>query len=632
MVLEKAFYRLLGTVVGCSVALLMLAVFPQQVWPLFGALALWVGLCTGGAAMYRNQQSYSFVLAGYTACMIAIPAIEHPAGVFALAVTRVTEVGLGIICAAVVHDTLLPRPVSRQVMRTVQARYDKFIGFCQQVLEQHLTPAEVELHHLRFAADIAALESGRAAAFFEAAHARSHTRQLHAFNNAFMSALTTFYTLHRLTHRLRRDGASAAVQAAVAPLQALLAQALKLPGAQLAAQWRQVQADLARRIIEARTELGEPERPQRIDFDTAVELLERYARDLDAFLALYQGLTEHKRQQVSDPVAYSPRTPPAIVLASGVRAAIAVLAGAACWYWLAWPYAATAIIMTTIFCALASSSPRPTAMIRQVLAGFLAGIPLAFATEYTAVVHASNYAMLVLAALPLFALACYLITDPRRGGMGVGMSLFAAQLVAPLNLMHYDPESFLSNELALPAGVLLAWLIFATVLPDLTMGHRQHVAAALWREALGACRSRLFRLKHRFDNRVRDLLNQLNAASGPHPGKEARQVVRQGLTLLELGHAVIELRQLVALSGPGPARAALQLCVQRLGAYFGAPSRARGEAVLQAILDAGGAVRADLPGADEAHRQRLHTALADLHSMYTSLLDQLASMPPSSTP
>jgi uncharacterized membrane protein YccC len=41
-------------------------------------LALWVALCTGGAAMHRNQQSYSFVLAGYTAVMIAVPAVDAP--------------------------------------------------------------------------------------------------------------------------------------------------------------------------------------------------------------------------------------------------------------------------------------------------------------------------------------------------------------------------------------------------------------------------------------------------------------------------------------------------------------------------------------------------------------------------
>ncbi|WP_395406692.1 FUSC family protein [Pseudoduganella sp. UC29_106] len=154
MVLEKAFYRLLGTVVGLSAALTLVGLFPQQAPLLFLGLALWVGVCTAGAAMHRNQQSYSFVLAGYTAVMIAVPALDHPASAFSLAVTRVSEVGLGIICASVVNDLLFPRAHGLLVMRTVQARFESFLGFCQKVLEHSLPPSEAEVAHLRFAADM----------------------------------------------------------------------------------------------------------------------------------------------------------------------------------------------------------------------------------------------------------------------------------------------------------------------------------------------------------------------------------------------------------------------------------------------------------------------------------------------
>jgi hypothetical protein len=67
------------------------------------------------------------------------------------------------------------------------------------------------------------------------------------------------------------------------------------------------------------------ERAQQIDFDTAVELLQRFAGNLADFAALYHGLTQQKRQQVSDPGAYSPKTPPAIIVASGVRAGATLL-------------------------------------------------------------------------------------------------------------------------------------------------------------------------------------------------------------------------------------------------------------------------------------------------------------------
>lgn len=581
MVLEKAFYRFLGTLVGCSAALALVALFPQSPPLLFIGVAVWIALCTGGAAMHRNQQSYSFVLAGYTACMIAVPAIDAPDHVFTLAITRVTEVGLGIICAAVVHDVVFPRRHSRTVMRTVEARYASFTTFYTQVLEQRLTPAEAELTHLKFAADIAALESGRAAAFFEADHPRSHTRQLHAFNAAFMTALTTLYTLHRLLHRA--SGVPAGVPV---------------------------------------------ERQQQIDIETAAELRERFARDIDAFNALYHGLAAEKRQQVSDPGAYTPKTPPAIVAASGFRAGATLLVTAAAWYWLAWPFVGNAILMATIFCALASSSPRPTALVRQVLIGFLVASPLAFVTEFFLVARANDFTTLIIAALPLFAFGAYLISGPRWAGVGIGICMFCATLVVPTNLMRYDVESFISSELSLTMGVAVAYLMFKLILPEHTMGQKDHVAAALWREALGACNAPMYRLKRRFDNRVRDLLSQLNAASGPAPGEAARAVVRQGLTLLELGHAVIELRQLIGSSRPGPVRDALQDVVRQLAAHLRQRSGASGQAALQAILDAGTAVRAALPDATAERQLRLRTALTDLHSIYTSLLDQIAAGEP----
>ncbi|HEY1151624.1 MAG TPA: FUSC family protein, partial [Pseudoduganella sp.] len=504
MVLEKAFYRLLGTVVGLCAALALVGLFPQQAPLLFLGLALWVGVCTAGAAMHRNQQSYSFVLAGYTAVMIAVPALDHPGAAFSLAVTRVSEVGLGIICASVVNDLLFPRAHGLLVMRTVQARFESFLGFCQKVLAHSLPPSEAEIAHLRFAADIAALESGRAAAFFEAAHARSQTRQLHAFNESFMTALTTFYTLHRLIHRAGTQPDSP-VPGLLEPLNRQLAGALsaaiaaaRTPGgaaeafAALGPRLQAAIADARDALALADADSGsEAARRWRIDFDTAVELLQRFSANIAAFAHLYDGLAQRRRMQVSEPQAYAPKTPPAIVLASGARAGLSLLAAAAVWYWLAWPQLANSIILGTIFCALASSSPRPTAMVNQLMTGFLIAAPLCFFTVFGLVVQSHDYPTLVLATLPLLALAMWLITDPKRGGMGVGVALFSSMYIAPSNLARLDAGSYLNGAISQIVGVLIAYLAFVILLPEHTMGNREHVADALWREALDACTARL---------------------------------------------------------------------------------------------------------------------------------------------
>ena len=650
MVLEKAFYRLLGTIVGCCASLLLIALFPQHAPQLYLGLAVWVGFCTAGAAMYRNQQSYSFVLAGYTAVMIAVPSLDHATAAFSIAVTRVAEVGLGIICAAVVNDVLFPRPQGPLVMRTVQARFEGFLSFCQNVLAHRLPPSEAEVSHLRFAADIAALESGRAAAFFEAAHSRHHTRQLHAFNEAFMAALTTFYTLHRLIHRASAQPDSP-VPGLLEPLHRQLAAAMSaaIDAARgkkrgTATAFAALGPQLAASIADARDALAladigssaEDALRWRMDFDTAVDLLARFAGNIATFAALYDGLAQRRRMQASEPRAYAPKTPPGIVIANGLRAALMLLATATIWYWLNLPSLSNMVIMGAIFGALASSSPRPKVMIRHVMSGFLIAIPLCFVTEFYLVIQASDYPSLVLATLPLMALGAWLIGDPQRAGMGIGVTMFSSMSLMATNRMHFDAASYFNGAIAQLMGVGIAYLAFLVLLPEHTMGNRKHVAAALWREALAACTTRLpgsarrpdattqaaRRLRHRFDNRVRDLLSQLNAAAGPTPNKETRAVVRQSLTMLELGHATIALRAVLATSLSSPVRDALQRVLDTLAAYLRAPGFASSAAVGAAVLAASPVVRAALPEAAAERLPRLHTALTDLHAIYTSLLDQ----------
>ncbi|HEV7814190.1 MAG TPA: FUSC family protein [Janthinobacterium sp.] len=626
-VLEKAFYRLLGTVAGCAGALLLIGLFPQQAPLLFLGLALWIGLCTCGASMSRNSQSYSFLLAGYTACMIALPAIDQPAQAFTLALTRVTEVSLGILCSAFVNEALFPRHQSAQVLRSVQARHDSFLRFCRDVLERRLSPAEAEVSHMQFAADIAALESGRAAAFFEAIHVRADTRRLHAFNGAFMAALTTFYTLHRLVHRLRLQPPPALELAE--PMFAAMAAALRANPAE--ADLDALRLNLREQAAAAQRSIGEHgmERPQRLDFETAVELLERFTLNLREFQDLYRGLTERRRRQLDDPQPYRPQTPPAVVIASGVRAAVVVLLMALMWYRLNWPYATSAMLMTIVFSALASSSPRPTRLAGQCLAGFVAGLPIAFASVFFVLVDAHGYAMLALCMLPALVIGTYLNAVPQAAGIGIGMNVFMTQTLAPANQLNLDPVAFLNNGMALIVGVALAWVVSKVVLPEHTMGQKDHVAAALWRETLAACLGRRGGLKHRFDNRVRDLLSQLNGAAGPAPDQATRAVVRQALTLLELGHSVIGMRELIATSQPGPARGALRDCVTRIAAYLRRPDQLRCRQAIDAIVAAGLQVRQAGLDAGPERQARLQTALADMHSIHTSLLDQLPRGQPS---
>src|SRR5499425_759981 len=104
--LRKGWYRMIGTLVGAAMAVVLTACFPQDRVAFLAALALWCGLCAGTATVLRNFASYAAALAGYTAAIIAADTLGATGGpstdVFILAITRASEICIGIVCAGVV--------------------------------------------------------------------------------------------------------------------------------------------------------------------------------------------------------------------------------------------------------------------------------------------------------------------------------------------------------------------------------------------------------------------------------------------------------------------------------------------------------------------------------------------------
>src|SRR5258705_902505 len=98
-VLAKSLYRIIGTVIGAGVALLLVALFAQERVLFLGALALWIVLCAFGSQYARNFAAYSFVLSGYTVAIVGIPGALEAGNALYIPTGRGTEVCPGIIVA-----------------------------------------------------------------------------------------------------------------------------------------------------------------------------------------------------------------------------------------------------------------------------------------------------------------------------------------------------------------------------------------------------------------------------------------------------------------------------------------------------------------------------------------------------
>src|SRR5882724_3392270 len=104
--LRKGSFRLIGTVIGAAMIVVMTSCFSQSREGFLLSLALWGGVCGFFATILRNFTSYAAALAGYTTLIIASDVFGATGGVngdvFILAVTRASEICIGIVCAGIV--------------------------------------------------------------------------------------------------------------------------------------------------------------------------------------------------------------------------------------------------------------------------------------------------------------------------------------------------------------------------------------------------------------------------------------------------------------------------------------------------------------------------------------------------
>jgi uncharacterized membrane protein YccC len=102
--LRKGRFRAFGTVIGGIAIVILVAVLPQNHLALLVSLALWGAACGWFATILPNFGGYAAALAGYTTAIVFASIISNPQDVFMHAVWRVTEIGIGILSATLVHS------------------------------------------------------------------------------------------------------------------------------------------------------------------------------------------------------------------------------------------------------------------------------------------------------------------------------------------------------------------------------------------------------------------------------------------------------------------------------------------------------------------------------------------------
>jgi len=469
--LRKGWYRMVGTLVGAVVIVVVTALFIQDRVAFLGTLALWGAVCAFGATVLRNFASYAAALAGYTAVIVAADTLGATGGpgtsVFMLAVMRASEICIGIVSVGVVLAGTDLGNARRRLATLIAALGAEIAGRFTGMLALaggELLPTQPMRRDLT--RRVIALDPIIDQAIGEASQLRYHSPTLQRAAHGLFTALDGWRAVAMRLERMPRDRARQEVESIrrVLPSELRFAPELGAP-----ARWTEDPVDLQQACEAAiRALLAFPARTPslRLLADQTARLLTGTAHILAGLALLVDAPGQPRRRDRGFKLSV-PDFLPAFVNAA--RAFLAIGAVEVLWVVTAWPSGAVAILFTAVLVLL--FSPREDAAYASAMAftlGSAIGIVLTAIVKFAILpgleTFAALCAVLGLYLIPVgFGLAYSQqpVALATLTAIGIGF----VPLLQPANQMTYDTLQFYNTALALFTGSAAATLAFALLPP-----------------------------------------------------------------------------------------------------------------------------------------------------------------------
>jgi uncharacterized membrane protein YccC len=495
---EKAFYRVLATVVGVVASFVIAGLFPQSRELFLIGFAAWLGLCVYVGGLLDGNRAYGAVLSGYTVAVVAVAQIDSPQNVFTTGVNRGAAIVVGIAALALVSDVFAAPDV-----------HPGLIG--------KLTDA-----HQRVRAFALAILRGESAHPIHSANLLREITALHPDITALVAKVSAARALSSLP------------VATLPSLRSTLGEALAgAPGEG---------TDALQLHLQRQADAGCANPHGALFARHGLDLLIENRRAQDAIEDLHAA--RHSPRRIQAPIYRSRRA----AARNGLRAFLAVLISSILFSLGGWPFASQGVALVGVIVALSANNPNPpafaaAAVIAMPIAALLAGL-----TEFLILDGADQFPLLAIGMAPsvLAAALLFTIPNPRLAPIGFLVLVFFPVILSPTNPPSYNPESYLFSSFMAIAAVILLFVLVRTVLPTtdaLQRRWRLTSARAEMRDLLAGGRSRHLDDEALF--RDADRIGQL-AALQPADGDERRDDLRQALDMFGCTAAVRRARTTLA--------------------------------------------------------------------------------------
>src|SRR6516162_1091373 len=479
--LRKGWFRMIGTVLGAIMIVLLTACFTQDRIAYLGLLALWCSICAFAATVLRNFASYAAALAGYTAAIVGVGTLGATGGtspdVFMLAITRATEICISIVSAGIVlAGTDLGGAQRRLAGSVADLAAEITVRFRRVLVFAGPQLPDTQAERRELVRRVVALDPVIDQAMGESSHIRYHAWTLQTAIHGLFQALDGWRGVASHLSRLPRDLQR---QQAAVILRSLPSELRSAPDSGKPARWMADPLAL-RRIYEegVRTLITLPaDTPSlRLLADETARMLAGMLQVLDG-LALLVDAPEQRPPTSRSPRLSVPDWLPALVNAA--RAFVMISAAALFWVVTAWPNGALAMEFVAIVLLLLS--PLGDLAYVAAIGGVVAtvGDTILAAIVKFAVLPAFETFPAFCGALGLVLVPVGFATVQSRQPAVLALLAFNfVALLAPTNLMSYDTAQFYNSALGIIAGAGAAAFGFR-LLPQLSPALRTRRLLAL---------------------------------------------------------------------------------------------------------------------------------------------------------
>jgi len=451
---SKAAYRLYGTILGAIAAVVLVPNLVNMPTLLCLALALWIAVCLYFSLLDRTPRSYVLMLAGFTAPFVAFPLVNDPGSIFDYAVSRVEEIGLGIICAALVSSIVLPE----SVVPMLRTKLDQWFHEAEQrmtaVFAREALPDD-RIRRLHLACGAVAFDALITPLQHDIASGARIADAVATLRQHMLMFLPVVTAIHDRISALQKLNA---LPAAVRRLLDRMAAEVRAPDLGEIQSQREALSELTETLAER------PVAWTDLVLATLVTRLGDYL-DLRQDTLMLRGHIG-KGEPMTEPYAF-PYTAKArtirhhdrpLALLSAMAAVIAVLVSSAFWIASSWPEGFAAPMLAAVGCSLFAAQDDPVLQIKDFVKAAAIGAVVAAIYLFAILPLATSFEMVAIAFAPLLVLCGLLMTRPKTGIIGLGTPVVGFTLLALQNNYSGDFATFTNSAVAVVIGMCTAAL------------------------------------------------------------------------------------------------------------------------------------------------------------------------------